>query len=250
MQNNLSLSSSFLSDRSLHPPTPTRLCEQKESLLEEAHQLEQKLAYEAHLAGAARPKTTVWQRSGVIRGESELDIESRVRAEQLEALRQGSDALRRHAPRDALLYLEQQTSALCVATAGLLGALYGGARGYLRAWRMDVTPSVCKELAGFAPRRSALGAMLLVGFFEAAPWLKTQALKTLNKPEITGYNQSGALEQLIAVDCAYIGAIAVLNFLFPYILVPVAFNPAQLLVLPSLESPPPPPESAAEAEKK
>ena len=53
------------------------------------------------------------------------------------------------------------------------------------------------------------------------------------------------LEQLIAVDCAYIGAIAVLNFLFPYILVPVAFNPAQLLVPPSLKSPPPPPESAA-----
>lgn len=36
---------------------------------------------------------------------------------------------------------------------------------------------------------------------------------------------------------AYIGVIALLNFAFPYILVPVAFNPTQLFVPYDIELP-------------
>ena len=39
--------------------------------------------------------------------------------------------------------------------------------------------------------------------------------------------------QLIAVDAAYLGLLAVVNFCFPYVLLPVAFNPMQLLLPPS-----------------
>ena len=42
-----------------------------------------------------------------------------------------------------------------------------------------------------------------------------------------------AVVQLIAVDAAYLGLLAVVNFCFPYVLLPVAFNPMQLLLPPS-----------------
>ena len=58
--------------------------------------------------------------------------------------------------------------------------------------------------------------------------------------EVTDYSQPDALRQLVAIDVAYLGAIAAANFAFPYILLPVAFNPAQLLVLPAESSSPPP----------
>jgi hypothetical protein len=86
-----------------------------------------------------------------------------------------------------------------------------------------------------------LGAMLLVGLFEAAPKIKAACLEQLKKSPVTRFSDDGALEQLVAIDCAYLGAIALLNFAFPFILVPVAFNPAQLLVLPSADAPPTPP---------
>ena len=92
---------------------------------------------------------------------------------------------------------------------------------------------MCRELATHVSGRTALGAVLLAGFLEAAPMLKKQALQQLGKTPITDYAQEGAMEQLTAVDCVYLGTIAVLNFAFPYILVPVAFNPAQLIVLPA-----------------
>ena len=57
-----------------------------------------------------------------------------------------------------------------------------------------------------------------------------------------------ALSQLVAVDLAYLGAIAAVNFLFPYVLIPVALNPAQLLVLPSDAPPPPPPQRIADGQ--
>ena len=96
-------------------------------------------------------------------------------------------------------------------------------------------------------RRTALGAMLLAGVLEGAPWLKTQVLQQLGQVSVSDYTQADALKQLVAVDCAYLGAIALLNFAFPYILVPVAFNPAQLIVLPS--DAPPPPREADESKK-
>ena len=52
----------------------------------------------------------------------------------------------------------------------------------------------------------------LVAVFEAAPQLKKQALALASAPEVTAYSADGALQQLIAVDLAYLGAVAVLNF--------------------------------------
>jgi hypothetical protein len=82
--------------------------------------------------------------------------------------------------------------------------------------------------------------MLLAGFFELGPVLKTKAFELAGQPEPTSYAKpaEGAtdpdpLTQLVAIDCAYLGVIAVLNFMFPYVLVPVGLNPAQLLVLPA-----------------
>ena len=224
-----------------------KLHAQKEELLDELAVVEARLAREARLAGDVKPRKTIWQATGVVRGETELEVEARVRKEQLEAVRGGSAALAAHQPRQALLFLENYTSALCVGTAGLLGALYGAARGQLRAWWSDVTPSVCREVAMHVSRRTALGAMLLAGLLEGAPWLKTQVLQQLGKVAVSDYTQPEALKQLVAVDCAYLGAIALLNFAFPYILVPVAFNPAQLIVLPS--DAPPPPSEADESKK-
>ena len=218
------------------------------SLLAEAGKAEASLAAEVRAAGSSKPVTTIWQRAGVHRGETEQEMSARVRSGELDAVRGGMQALASFAPRQPLQYLEQYASALVIGTAGLLGALYGGARGYARAWWMDVTPSVCRELAGHVAMRSAIGSMLLVGFFEAAPWLKKQALTSANRKEVDDFRHPEALSQLVAVDLAYLGAIAAVNFLFPYVLIPVALNPAQLLVLPSDAPPPPPPQRIADAQ--
>jgi len=225
-----------------------KLAAERDSLLAEAGKAEASLAAEVRAAGSSKPVTTIWQRAGVHRGETEQEMSARVRSGELDAVRGGMQALASFAPRQPLQYLEQYASALVIGTAGLLGALYGGARGYARAWWMDVTPSVCRELAGHVAMRSAIGSMLLVGFFEAAPWLKKQALTSANRKEVDDFRHPEALSQLVAVDLAYLGAIAAVNFLFPYVLIPVALNPAQLLVLPSDAPPPPPPQRIADAQ--
>ena len=46
---------------------------------------------------------------------------------------------------------------------------------------------------------------------------------------MTSYKADGALDQLIAIDAAYLGVIAVANFFFPYVLPCTFFNPVQLL---------------------
>ena len=51
--------------------------------------------------------------------------------------------------------------------------------------------------------------------------------------EVTSYSDSNALKQLVAIDCAYLGVIGLVNFAFPFCLVPWACNVAQILVLPS-----------------
>ena len=43
----------------------------------------------------------------------------------------------------------------------------------------------------------------------------------------------GALEQLWYVDAAYLAAVALANFMFPYILLPTALNPMQLMIPPN-----------------
>ena len=47
------------------------------------------------------------------------------------------------------------------------------------------------------------------------------------------YLQEGALEQLWYVDAAYLAAVALANFMFPYILLPTALNPMQLMIPPN-----------------
>ncbi|EOD40124.1 hypothetical protein EMIHUDRAFT_454301 [Emiliania huxleyi CCMP1516] len=98
-----------------------------------------------------------------------------------------------------------------VASAAALGFVYGAGRGYLRGyWQADVTPSVCRELSSAVGRRTAAEALKALGREEAA----------------------GALEQLAASDGVYVFLLAALNFAFPYILLPVAINPTQLLAPP------------------
>lgn len=217
-----------------------RFFAQKDALLAEAAVAEAKLAREAQLAGPAKPRKTLWQAAGVVRGETELEVAARQRNEQLEAVRGGTAALTAFQPRQAMLTLEQYQSPITVLTAGVFGAIYGGMRGYGRAWFSDVTPSVCREVAARVSGRAALGAMLLAGFFEAAPALKKQALQQMGKTAVTDFSQPGALEQLVAIDCMYLATISLLNFAFPYILVPVALNPSQILLPPSQ------PEAAAD----
>ena len=66
-----------------------------------------------------------------------------------------------------------------------------------------------------------------------SPWLKAQALKLAGESEVTSYSDSNALKQLVAIDCAYLGVIGLVNFAFPFCLVLWACNVAQILVLPS-----------------
>jgi hypothetical protein len=218
----------------------------RDALLTEAIEAEKSLARDAAAAGRQAPKKTVWQRAGVHRGETELELISRVRNSELDALRKGIAHLQAYEPRQPLLLLEQYTPLLSAASAAALGALYGAARGWFRGWWQDVTPSVCRELAAHASKRSALGAMLLVAAFEAAPHVKKAALEAAGASEVGDYHQPGALKQLVAVDVAYIALSGAINFAFPFALVPWACNPAQLLVLPS-EATPPPPSKKAEA---
>lgn len=212
----------------------------REKLVELAVATEKRLAAQLAAAGPVRQKT-VWQRAGVHRGETELEVNARMRSSELQAVRATIELLSYYQPRATLGQIETYTSALCAASAALLGALYGGARGYFRGWQQDVTPSVCRELAAHTSKRAALGAVLLVGLFEAAPWLKTRCLELAGKEEVTSYSQPGALEQLVAIDCAYIAAIGIVNFAFPFALVPWACNLAQVLILPT--------DPAAAAEK-
>ena len=41
------------------------------------------------------------------------------------------------------------------------------------------------------------------------------------------------LEQLWYVDAAYLAAVALANFMFPYILLPTALNPMRLMIPPN-----------------
>jgi len=134
-------------------------------------------------------------------------------------------------------HLEQYCSYIHVVSSSIFGFAYGAARGYFRGYMQDVTPSVCRELSMHVARRTAVGAALLVALFEFAPQIKKEALSRLGRQPIADYTADGALEQLVGIDCAYIGAIAALNFIFPFILVPVAFNPTQLFIPYDIEIP-------------
>ena len=98
-------------------------------------------------------------------------------------------------------------------------------------WRLHT--SVCRELAIHVSKRTALGCALLALAFENSAALKAAALDALGKKEVTSYKADGALDQLIAIDAAYLGVIAVANFFFPYVLPCTFFNPVQLLIPPN-----------------
>ncbi|KAL1514485.1 hypothetical protein AB1Y20_003584 [Prymnesium parvum] len=214
-----------------------RFVERKDELLTVAAQLEAALAREVSAAGSAPQRQTVWQRTGVKRGESELEMSHRVRTEQLQEVRKSMQLLEQHSTMGLKSDLEKYSTYIHVASATIVGFIYGAARSYLRGYMQDVTPSVLRELAMHVGRRTALGAALLVGLFETAPRIKKEVLAQLGREPITDYSTPGALEQLVGIDMAYIATIAVLNFAFPYILVPVAFNPTQLFVPYDIELP-------------
>ena len=60
-----------------------------------------------------------------------------------------------------------------------------------------------------------------------------QVLASLGREDVRSYKQEGALEQLWYVDAAYLAAVALANFMFPYILLPTALNPMQLMIPPN-----------------
>ena len=47
---------------------------------------------------------------------------------------------------------------------------------------------------------------LRIGLFEVAPYLKKEAVKYAGYEPVTDYRAEGALQQLVAIDCAYLGA--------------------------------------------
>ena len=63
--------------------------------------------------------------------------------------------------------------------------------------------------------------------------LAAQVLEKLGRKQITSYTQEGALEQLWYVDMAYLALISAANWAFPYILLPAALNPMQLMLPPN-----------------
>ena len=129
------------------------------------------------------------------------------------AIRAAIAALERHAESRTLV--EQYGAYLSAASAGALGAVRAW-RAFARAWQ-DVTPSVCRELAIHVSKRTALGRALALAFENSAA-LEGRGARRAGQKEVTSYKADGALDQLTAIDAAYLGVIAVANFFFPYVL--------------------------------
>lgn len=212
-----------------------RLAVEREELVRAGEELEAQLLREQRAAGTGTQRKTIWQATGVHRGETEAELGRKRRQLELDNCRADMATLR-SASVAALSQrspLEQYGPALNMLSGGALGGLYGAARGWFRGWWQEVTPSVCRELMSHVGRRTGLGTALLVGTFEAAPWIKRQVLASLGREDVRSYKQEGALEQLWYVDAAYLAAVALANFMFPYILLPTALNPMQLMIPPN-----------------
>jgi len=210
-----------------------RTAECSSELHAEAAKLEAALSRAERVAGPASGKRTIWQATGVHRGETEAELARKERQAQILTLQSTLELLERNKGLPSETLLERFGVGINVLSSAVLGMVYGTLRGYGRGWWQDVTPSVCRELALHVGRRTAVGSALLVGLFEAAPWIKQQVLDALGRQPVLSYKQEGALEQLLCIDMAYLGALAVVNFCFPYVLVPVAWNPTQLLLPPN-----------------
>ena len=227
----------------------TEMLAKRNELVAEGQLVQATLQRSQAVAGTGARKKTVWQRAGVQKGENELEANARARSSELHNLEGSLELLRTYAPSAYLSHIEKYTPVVTGLTAAALGALYGGGRAYFRGWREDVTPSVCRELAAHSSKRTALGALLLVAAFELAPTLKAEALKLAGAQEVASYKDPDALKQLVYIDCAYIAAIGLINFAFPFSLLPWACNPAQVLILPSSQ-PSPPLRSKSDVEPK
>jgi hypothetical protein len=212
-----------------------RLAAKREELLREGRELEALLLREQKSAGTATQRKTIWQATGVHRGETEAELGRKRRQQELDNCRADLATLQSAAVAGLSQRspLEQYGSVLNMISGSALGFVYGAARGWFRGWWQDVTPSVCRELMSHVGRRTAVGTALLVGTFEAAPWIKRQALASLGREDVSSYKQEGALEQLWYVDAAYLAAVTLANFMFPYILLPTALNPMQLMIPPN-----------------
>ena len=212
-----------------------RLAAKREELLREGQELEAHLLREQKSAGTATQRKTIWQATGVHRGETEAELGRKRRQQELDNCRADLATLQSAAVAGLSQRspLEQYGSVLNMISGGALGFVYGAGRGWFRGWWQDVTPSVCRELMSHVGRRTAVGTALLIGTFEAAPWIKRQALATFGREDVSSYKQEGALEQLWYVDAAYLAAVTLANFMFPYILLPTALNPMQLMIPPN-----------------
>ena len=224
-----------------------RLACKRDELLAQARALEAELLRERKLEGNKAAPKTIWQRTGVHRGETEAEMNRRRRNVELDNVRSDLQVLQGLGATPARSALEEYGAYLNMLSGALLGLVYGAGRGYLRGYWQDVTPSVCRELAARVGGRCAVGSALLIGTLEAVPKIKAAALAQLGRAEVKSYTDDGALETLLYIDVAYLALIAVANYAFPFILLPTALNPMQLMIPPNDVEIPMPEAGAAAA---
>ena len=164
-----------------------RLAVKREELVRAGEELEAQLLREQRAAGTGTQRKTIWQATGVHRGETEAELGRKRRQQELDNCRADMATLRSAsvAALSQRSVLEQYGPALNMLSGGALGGLYGAARGWFRGWWQEVTPSVCRELMAHVGRRTGVGTALLVGTFEAAPWIKRQARASLGREDRT-----------------------------------------------------------------
>jgi hypothetical protein len=139
----------------------------------------------------------------------------------------------------------------------VLGGVYGYVRALARARWRDITPSTARRLGFHVGLRSAVGVALLVGVQEAFSKSKRERPAQLmaaadgvaaavglragsvSSPTAAaggnvrdGYAPSD-VPALVVVDLAAILVLGIVNFAFPYCIVPALLNPLQFLLPPA-----------------
>jgi hypothetical protein len=156
-----------------------------------------------------------------------------------------------------------------VLLAGVLAGPYGYARTWaLARWR-DVTPSTARELASHVGKRTAVGTMLLIAGQEGMVYLKRErfedvlaavdAVRTAlglgdgaaaqadgtRDPSAPRTYTKETLNVLVTIDLANILLLGVVNFCFPYCILPSLLHPLQFALPPTEPSYPMPEVQAA-----